>query len=404
MSFDGLLNKAVLVQGNEHRRQVLQLLGQNTSNIELRGPTVVVDTNYKGFDIPLSIFSLESQEPKFSTGNNSSIHETVREFIRSKRRAFLENQDPFGLNRYNQIAYSDPIAHQAVPILNKTEGLNKALGRLIKEYFPPNANIKCLELGSGYNPSRWKFICSELGASQSIEIDLSDFFTPSLDLELDSNFSTAVVDLSNPGFIDILPKTKKYDLILATYTFDSLQCDAQDAVLAKIEEATCKVVVGHSETYCDGTILEFTLDRVDCNSLDNGNILNTQLSQFRYGYLSTSFGVVERVKQLAAHLLTDDGIIIIGEVGGDFFWEKPFGFCLEYTDELPVAPPAYKLENFALIREVLKEHGLNVEQISLFNLLHRYNPRGLQDVYSDVVQASMNRADELNQFLIISKK
>ncbi len=311
------------------------------------------------------------------------------------------------INAINATYYASSVAFskesQIADVYAMNITLNYTLGRLLLDVTGPRKSFRVKELACGWFPEHWQYIAEGMrqGGAKRVLLTLTDFVQPTRPRVLQRSRNIKLRTALYNVFDDMpsLPDKERLDAILATYTFDSVWLP-EDARLTRIDgqwyqsayrlkvadwnprreelldalRARTPLRRGTPEDYM-GIFVEELRQTVDIQAHPYGDIIARSSADI----VNVPGGLIRRVVNAFEAQLGSDGVFVCGDV-------MMFGLktlqgeeCYMNVSELTGVVARYKVEDYAIARDVLQEqHGLRVEFVAFPELARRYLPEDWQ--------------------------
>ncbi|MCH7641166.1 hypothetical protein IID22_03145 [Patescibacteria group bacterium] len=313
------------------------------------------------------------------------------------------------LNKINSLFYSSvDEAFENTGLADffiKIEPIQIAIAKKIEELIP-KTTIRIKELGSGKDLTRWEII-SKQKSKRKWDVILSDFSANTLpDLKRikkseNFRFSTEKLDLLRP--FKRLTEKEKVDVILTTYTFDSIWF-AEDFHYEKLKNkwyvTKYKVEVDEKNTKKLSDFkkirIKKRLSKIKIEDEKYGDVISKYYSHKSKVSINFPGGLIDKIKEAFEKQITKTGIFIIGDMAvdnrqGRISEDSPNGdplFMKDYATSGKVAK--FKVEDYGLAKIILESEGFNVELESVEDFIKNSGyeiPLEVKDHFLMVIKA-----------------
>jgi hypothetical protein len=287
------------------------------------------------------------------------------------------------INKFNKLFYSKVenafVKGVLADFFTKIEPVQYSLANLIVKSVKKNP-IRVLEIGCGPDTARWKMI-NDILNDKHLEVRLTDFSSnvlPDIGKLNNAKHKYSASKLNLLRGLKKLPQSSKYDVIIATYVFDSIWFP-EDAHYEKKSDnwykADYRVIINDSFLKkIQLNIKDFNnikihkkLVKVDITSEKYGNIIKNYYKHIRELQINFPGGLIKKVIEAFENQLQNKGVFVIGDMAvasksghteTTTNNEKPF-YMEDYETSGKVAK--FKIEDYGLAKLILEKKGFKVE-------------------------------------------
>lgn len=301
------------------------------------------------------------------------------------------------INNLNSLFYSrvDNVWSDSglADFFTKIEPIQSALAEKIENLIPKKF-IRVKELGSGADLSRWEII-SKLKLKRKWNVILTDFSEKSipsvktLSESKNFHFSSEKYNLLNQ--FPLLKKRDRYDVILATYVFDSIWFSQDNhyeklgniwhkttykldidknypkrKLLSKALKKTSSIKSTQIDQF-QHIKIERKVDTIDINKVPYGGKISKYYKNKSKIRLNFPGGLINKIIEAFERQLTPSGLFIIGDMAinskkGFIPKDSPNDKFIYMTDYMTSGKVAkFKVEDYGLAALILKQKGFDVE-------------------------------------------